>query len=143
MLGRFKGDAILKKSPWLKHHYEEAHERIERYAKRSGAWTILIDRYLPVIRAFTPFSMGIARVNFAKLLGMALFASALWVGGWFVLGWVFGNNWRALEDILKPLGFGVAGLYVIVIAGAIVWRNRRRIRRVYRRAIMHWRVMAP
>jgi undecaprenyl-diphosphatase len=133
LLGKYKGDAILKKSPWVKHHYDATHKRIINYKERFGAWIILVGRFLPVIRAFTPFAMGIARMNFGKLLGVALITSVLWGAAWFFLGWFFGHNWKALESILKPVGFGVAGAYVIVIIGAFAWHHRGEIRSFWRR----------
>lgn len=133
LLGRYKGEVILKKSPWVKHHYDATHDRILAYKQRFGAWIIFVGRFLPVIRAFTPFSMGVARMNFGKLVGVALVTSMLWGTGWFILGWFFGHNWKALESILKPVGFGVAGAYVIVILGAFAWHHRGDIRRFWNR----------
>jgi membrane-associated protein len=126
LLGRYKGESILKKSPWIKHHYDETNDRIVRYKQRFGAWIVLIGRFLPVIRTVTPFSMGMAGMKLLKFVAVALLTSIIWGAGWFFLGWAFGRNWRALESILRPVGFGVAGLYVIVIVASFGWHNRER-----------------
>jgi undecaprenyl-diphosphatase len=135
LLGRYKGEQILKKFRFARRQYEENHERVEKWTKRWGGWIIVIGRFMPYIRSVTPFTTGMSNYPFSRFLGFAAMTCALWGGGLFAVGYAFGHNWQALESILAPLGGGVTALIIFGLIGWFLWRHRKGTRTIYRKMI--------
>ncbi|HJU11159.1 MAG TPA: DedA family protein [Candidatus Binataceae bacterium] len=128
LLGRYKGEALLAKSQWARRHYEKRHDQVVRYARRWGIWIIVIGRFLPFLRALTPFTMGTTGMRLWRLLPAAAVASIVWCGGWFALGYVFSSQWQEIEPILKPAGSGIIAAIVVGLVGWVCWRYREKIK---------------
>lgn len=66
-------------------------ERTEQYYNRYGSRTVIIARFVPIVRTFAPFVAGIGRMPYPRYIGFSLLGSLLWVlvcvGG----GYLFGN----------------------------------------------------
>ncbi len=132
-LGRYKGQEILSRVRWFRRQYEERHETVERHAQRFGAGIILIGRFLPFIRAVTPFTMGLAGMDPIRLLISALLTSIIWAGGFFTVGVVFGHNFKLLDSILAPVGGGIFGLIVFGMLGWAAWKYRDDLKDLFSR----------
>jgi membrane-associated protein len=63
----------------------------QRFYDRHGAKTVMIGRFLPIIRTFAPFVAGIGRMRYLKFLGYSILGSVLWVGSFVLAGYFFGN----------------------------------------------------
>lgn len=118
LLGRYKGEAVLGYSKHAKHEYENNHDRIVQLQKRWGMWIVVLGRFLPFIRAVTPFAMGIGGLSLKRFLPAAIIAALAWGGGFFVLGYEFGTHWKVLEKYLTPVG-GV--VFAVVVIWIVVW----------------------
>ncbi|MGH7905024.1 MAG: DedA family protein [Candidatus Binataceae bacterium] len=127
LLGRYKGEAILNKSRWARLHYDRHHDRIVRYSKKWGEWIVVIGRFLPFIRAVTPFTLGMTGLKYRRFLPFALVAAIAWVDAYFWIGYAFGNNWRLLDKWLAPIGGAVIAIIVIAIVAWVSWRYWDRI----------------
>ena len=88
-LGRWLGPKIFhNQTRWLRQEYLlKTHHFYQRY----GAKTIIIARFLPIIRTFAPFVAGIATMPYAKYLGLSVIAAILWVCLMVYVGYYFGN----------------------------------------------------
>ncbi len=80
----FKGD---KKSRFFKREYlDKTHEFYEKY----GWLTIIIARFVPIVRTFAPFVAGIGRMTFSRYIAFCVLAAFLWVfvcvGAGYTLG---------------------------------------------------------
>ena len=71
LLGLFNGDVVLRKSNWAKREYDRHHDRMVQYQKRWSVWIVIIGRFLPFIRAVTPFAMGIGGMKLSRFLAAA------------------------------------------------------------------------
>jgi membrane-associated protein len=74
---------------WLfnKKHITRTHAFYERY----GAKTIIIARFIPVIRTFAPFLAGIGKMNYRQFFLYNLCGAFLWIGGLLYASYLFGN----------------------------------------------------
>lgn len=73
---------------WLnKKHLKEAHEFYERY----GGKTIILARFVPIIRTFAPFVAGIGKMSYPKFALYNVTGAALWVGLLMAAGRLFGG----------------------------------------------------
>ncbi|HSL95514.1 MAG TPA: VTT domain-containing protein [Thermoleophilia bacterium] len=130
LIGRFVGGHLLSKPRrYLKpEHVAQAHEFYERH----GGLAIVLARFLPVVRTLAPFTAGVARMDFHRLMFFAAIASALWVTIFLGAGYWFGsydwvNDYLALALAVIVAASAVPGFIVYVV-------HRVRGRRAARRA---------
>ncbi|MEX2162125.1 MAG: DedA family protein [Anaerolineales bacterium] len=73
---------------FLKREYlDRTHEFFEKY----GGVTIILARFMPIIRTFAPFVAGVGAMTYGKFLLFNIVGGVLWVGLFTLLGYFFGN----------------------------------------------------
>lgn len=70
-----------------KEYLNRAHRFYEKYGKK----TIIIARFVPIIRTFSPFVAGIARMTYIKFFSFDIVGGVVWVGSFLFAGYYFGN----------------------------------------------------
>ncbi|MFB3895361.1 MAG: DedA family protein [bacterium] len=70
-----------------KEYLKRGHKFYEKY----GGKTIIIARFMPIIRTFSPFVAGIAKMSYLKFLAYDIFGGGLWIGIFVFGGYYFGN----------------------------------------------------
>jgi len=89
-IGYFVGPKVFRSesSRWLnRKHLERTSEFYERY----GVKTVIIARFMPIVRTFAPFVAGIGRMYYPRFLLFSVLGSFLWIGGFVTAGYLFGN----------------------------------------------------
>ena len=89
-IGRTVGEKLFRNEQskiFKKHYLDKTHAFYEKY----GAKTIIIARFLPVIRTFSPFAAGMAKMTYRKFLSFSFLAALLWVGLISYISYWFGN----------------------------------------------------
>lgn len=89
-IGRIVGPRVFTaKDSWLlnKRHLDEAH----RFYEKHGGKTIIIARFLPIIRTFAPFVAGIGNMSLRSFTLYNLFSGILWTGSLLGAGYFFGS----------------------------------------------------
>jgi membrane-associated protein len=89
-IGRAIGPALFHRADgrFFKQRYvTETHEFFERY----GPKTIILGRFVPVVRTFMPVLAGVSKMGYRKFLTFDIVGGALWGGGVTVLGYFLGN----------------------------------------------------
>lgn len=88
-LGRRAGPKVFSsRTSWLlnQKHLAEAH----RFYERHGRKTIILARFVPIVRTFAPFVAGIAQMSLARFIGFSVSGGVLWVVSMTVAGYYFG-----------------------------------------------------
>lgn len=97
----------LQNSRWIKHeHLNKAHVFFEKY----GVFAIVVCCFIPIVRTFTPFAAGVAKMGARKYILVSLLSSCLWIVGVLWASYVFGNlpfvkahfSWFVLAMIIIP-----------------------------------------
>jgi len=102
-------------------------ERAELYFARHGGATVLIARFLPVVRHLISVPAGIARMPLPKFLLQTFLGATIWGGGLMVVGYVLGSQWEEVAAKAKRVDLVIAGLIVLaILALAIRFVIRRR-----------------
>jgi membrane-associated protein len=101
-------------------HLARTHDFYERY----GAKTIVIARFLPIIRTFAPFVAGIARMTYAKFALYNVTGGVAWIAILTVGGYLFGN----IPVVRRNFTLVILAIIVLsVLPGVVeVVRHRRR-----------------
>ena len=89
-IGAKLGPAVFKKeNSWLlnKKHLTQAHEFYEKY----GGKTIIIARFVPIVRTFAPFVAGIGKMSYARFFVYNVIGAVAWVLICVVSGFYFGK----------------------------------------------------
>jgi len=91
------------------------------FYERHGGKTIVLSRFLPVVRTFAPFVAGIAAMNFFRFQLFNICGAVVWVAGLITLGYFFGNVPIIKEHLNLIVLVGVGAAIVPVLAGAL-WK---------------------
>ena len=67
-------------------------EQTEDFYRKHGGKTIIIARFVPIIRTFAPFVAGVGQMSFARFLSFSLIGAGLWIVPFLTVGFVFGNS---------------------------------------------------
>ena len=98
-------------------------ERTHRYFERHGGKTIVIARFVPIVRTYAPFVAGVGRMDYARFLLFNVAGGALWVGSLAYAGAAFGNLYFVKSN-LTAIVFAIIGLSLMP-ALFEYWRHRR------------------
>jgi membrane-associated protein len=101
------------------------HEHLDRthaFYERHGGKTILLARFLPILRTFAPFVAGIGHMPYVRFLAFSLTGSVLWITLFVLAGYFFGH----LPFVRQNLTLMMLGIIIIsVLPGAIAWLRHR------------------
>ncbi|HKM56463.1 MAG TPA: DedA family protein [Isosphaeraceae bacterium] len=109
-IGYYVGPKVFsRQDSWLlnRKHLIEAHEFYERY----GAITIILARFMPVIRTFAPFVAGIGKMTYYKFALYNVTGGIAWVLLFLVGGWWFGS----MPTVQKNFHLVILAIIVISI----------------------------
>lgn len=123
-LGRRLGRGFLvRHGPRLK-ITEERLDTVEGYFDRHGGPTILIGRFIGLVRALAPFLAGASRMELRRFLAYDIVGAGLWSALFCLLGYFF---WQSLGTVEKYIGRGAAAFSGLVAVGlAVVFAVRLR-----------------
>lgn len=97
-------------------------ERTQAFYARHGGKTIVIARYMPIIRTFAPFVAGMARMEYRRFAMFNVLGAALWVAPLIMLGYWFGN----LPVVKNNLSAVVIGIVILSLMPIVIawWKER-------------------
>lgn len=104
-----------------KKHLERTHGFYEKY----GGKTIIIARFIPIVRTFAPFVAGIGRMSYWKFIAYNVIGGIAWVGICVFAGYFFGN----LEIVKNNFSLVIIAILVISVLPMLVEYVRHRASR--------------
>ncbi len=113
-LGRTLGPRVFARedSRIFKRQYLE---KTEAYYNKYGSRTVIIARFVPIVRTFAPFVAGIGHMPYARYIGYSALGSLLWVSICVGAGWFFGNL-PLVRDNFSLVVLGIIGISLLPAA---------------------------
>jgi len=114
-IGHYIGPRIFDKpdSRWFK---QDHLRRTQAFYDKYGGVTIIIGRFIPIIRTFAPFLAGVAGMDYRRFFAFNVVGGILWVGLLVYAGYVFGN----IPWVKDNLTWIVIGIVVVSLIPAVV-----------------------
>ena len=98
-------------------------ERTRAFYEKHGGKTIILARFVPIIRTFAPFVAGVGAMSYPRFIVYNIIGAVLWVGLFVPLGYFFGNM-PTVKDNFSLVIFAIIGISVMPIA-VEMFRARR------------------
>lgn len=125
-IGAFLGPKVFsREDSWLlrKRHLDRAHAFFEKYGGRS----IILSRFMPVIRTFVPFVAGVGRMPYPRFFMFNLVGGVAWICLLTYLGYFFGGTELVRKNFsLVIVAIIAISLLPIVIEVLRAWLDSRR-----------------
>lgn len=117
MLGRrvFHGKSRFFKKEYL--------EKTEKFYEKHGGKTIILARFMPIIRTFAPFVAGVGKMNYPLFISFNVIGAVLWVGLFLFGGFFFGNI-PVIKNNFEVSIFVI--IFVSILPGIIEYLKHKR-----------------
>jgi membrane-associated protein len=123
-IGRYIGPKVFQ---WKNSRFfnRSALLKTQLFYERHGGKTLVISRFLPLLRTFAPFVAGVGAMNYTRFLFFNLLGAVGWVMSLTLAGYFFAN----LPWVQKRLSFVIVGIILVsLIPVAIGWWHERKTR---------------
>lgn len=114
-IGHYLGPKVFSQtnSRWLNpQHLQRTHQFYEKH----GGKTIIIARFLPIIRTFAPFVAGIGAMQYTQFLAYNIIGGIVWVASFVYMGYLFGN----LPVVKENFTLLILGIIVVSLIPPVV-----------------------
>ena len=89
-MGHYLGPKVFHKKD-VRFLNREYLDRTHRFYEKHGGKTIIIARFMPIIRTFAPFVAGIGKMTYMRFIGYNVSGGILWIESFVFGGYFFGN----------------------------------------------------
>lgn len=143
-LGRRLGrEFLLKHGPRVQ-ITEERLLQVEKFLERRGGTTILLGRFVGVVRAVAPFVLGASRMPYRRFIPYDILGAGLWAATFCLLGYVFWQSFDRVAEYASRGAFALGTVIVVTIGIVVLVRQLRDHEgRVEARAWLHTQAERP
>jgi membrane-associated protein len=126
-IGRAAGASLYKREEsffFRRSHLQRAHDFYEKY----GGKTVILARFVPIIRTFCPPVAGAAGMPYSRYLTYDIFGGIIWVGSMIMGGFLLG---RSIPNVGQKIHYVIAVVIVVSLLPAVIsiWRERRNLKK--------------
>ncbi|MBL7796096.1 MAG: DedA family protein [Saprospiraceae bacterium] len=110
--GKFLGDKVFTRDYWfLKRAYIE---RTQHFYEKYGGRTLVIARFVPIVRTFAPFVAGVGKMRYRRFIGYCVGGGILWVTSLTLAGYFIGHV-PIVKNNFEIVVFAIIGISVLPI----------------------------
>ena len=119
-IGKFVGPKVFRSSHsiFLNKKYLQ---RTNQYYRKYGGKTLIIARFMPIIRSFAPFVAGIADMDYGKFSFFNMVGAVLWIGTLLYVSFLFGN----LPFIKQHFSTIIMGIIIVSLIPPLIEISRQ------------------
>jgi membrane-associated protein len=117
--GYFIGPKVFRSTGgrfWNREHLERTH----RFYERHGGKTIILARFIPIVRTFAPFIAGVGRMSYGRFAIYNVVGAISWVGIFVAAGYGFGTM-PIVRDNIAFVALGIVFVSVLPLVVDRVW----------------------
>jgi membrane-associated protein len=120
-VGRFVGPRVFR---WEQSRLfnRAAFDKTHAYFEHHGGKTIIIARFLPIVRTFAPFVAGVAKMDWHRFLPLDILGGAIWIGSLTYAGYFFANI-PFVRSNLSIFILGIIGISLLPVV--VAWLKSR------------------
>ena len=120
-IGNYMGPRVLcRDGRFLKRAYLQ---RTQRFFERYGGKTIILARFVPIVRTFAPFLAGVGKMTYPRFAAYNVLGAVLWVAIFVWGGYLFGN----IELVKKNFTLVILAIIAVsLMPGMLEWLRHRR-----------------
>ncbi|MFH1297803.1 MAG: DedA family protein [Bacteroidota bacterium] len=113
-IGKFLGHKVYEKNYKLikREYLDQTHQFYEKH----GRITIIIARFIPIIRTFAPFVAGVGTMHYIRFVSFSILGNILWVTFFTLTGYFFGN----IPIIKNNFTIAIVGIIFVSILPMII-----------------------
>ena len=120
-IGRSAGRRVM--SRWVNPVYLQ---RTHDFYERHGGKTIIIARFVPIVRTYVPFVAGLGAMPYGRYVAFCVAGALLWVGSLCLAGYFFGNIPAVKSNLTAVI---IAIVLLSLSPGVIAWLKTRSVQR--------------
>lgn len=120
-IGRWAGPRAFRMNTWFLKH--ENLEKTRAFYDKHGGKTIVLARFVPIIRTFAPFVAGVGRMHYPQFLWFNVLGGLLWVASCTLAGYFFGNV-PIVKEHFELVVVGIVLMSLLPLAYEM-WATRR------------------
>lgn len=126
VIGRRAGPALFRR-PDSRFFHQKNVQRAREYFEKHGPKTIILARFVPVVRTFAPVVAGVAEMEYRRFVTFNVVGGVVWGAGVTLLGYLLGNSIGDIDRWLLPIiGLIVAVSFVPVFLEVLKARRHSR-----------------
>ncbi len=120
-IGHYLGEKLFNKYPrTLKKEYID---KTNKFYEKYGGKTIIIARFVPIVRSFAPFVAGVGSMTYSKFISYNIIGGVLWCASFVYCGYFFGN----LSIVKNNFSFVIiAIIFISILPGIIEFIKHKR-----------------
>lgn len=124
-IGNYLGPKVLTQNRrFLKREYLE---RTQRFFDRYGAKTIVLARFVPIVRTIAPFLAGVGTMSYPRFAAYNVIGATLWIGIFLWSGYLFGG-YQIVQENFSLLALAI--VFVSLLPGVVEFIRARRQRKL-------------
>ena len=112
---------IGKKALVKQKYLDKTHQFYEKY----GTKTIIMARFVPIVRTFAPFVAGVAEMNYRRFFSYDILGGALWIGSMTIAGFFLGQ-FAVIRENIEKVALGIVFISVLPIVIELIKARREK-----------------
>lgn len=121
-LGRKGGRPLIERYGRWVHLDTKRLDRIEQFFARHGPKAVFFGRFISILRTYVALFAGISRMSYLTFTLFNVMGGIAWATLFSLLGFVFGQNLRAVEQVIRYLGWGLLLAIGLLLLAVLAWR---------------------
>lgn len=123
LVGKRYGERVLSKIP-NRILDDKDLAKAEDSIRRLGGKSVFVGRFTAALRALVPGMAGMSGLPYGRFLAWNALGGILWGGGFVVLGYLAGSQYKRIEHYANYIGIAL----LVIIAGVLIYRRQRKRR---------------
>jgi membrane-associated protein len=123
--GRKSGPLLFKKKDTFFFKQRHLQAAKEFYDKR-GASTIVIARFLPIVRTFAPIVAGIVRMDYRKFMIYNIIGCVAWVSSMMLIGYFLGSKYPILKERIEILIIAIVAITTLPVIIKLFFSKKKK-----------------